>query len=642
VSNQLELLSPEVDDKVDTEILQCLDPTRPRSFFLYAGAGSGKTRSLKLALDAFRTKHGSSFRSLGKKIAVITYTNAATEEISKRLGEDLLFPVKTIHSFCWAHIGTYHTDIQRWLLEQLPKEFVKLLEEQARGQKRVTKASQDRLRAMEEISRRLEWLKEPRRFVYNPNGDNFGADSLSHSEVLQITASFIKDKPSMQEVIVNRYPFLLIDESQDTNKHLMNALFALADSQRTRFALGLFGDRMQRIYNDGLAGLGNTLPDGWANPVKKLNHRSTRRVISLANAIRAGADGQRQAARNDSAEGFVRIFLAQAGSADPRALEVEACKRMAGITKDEQWLDSRGGVKTLTLEHHMAAARDDFLPMFQALDMNPSLRPGLRKGELAGLRLFTERVAPLLAAKNSGNSFGVMQILRSTASPLLKAESLSHPARIKDPLQPARVAVNKLARLVKGGNATFSEVLQCVARCNLFEIPSTLRPFIERNELEDDQFDEEVSIAEDNNEPKPGSSQLEAWRIFLETPYNQIDSYAAHVRETGPFGTHQGVKGLQFDRVMVVLDDKTARGFLFSYEKLLAEPASESTTDTEDEKPESTIEATRRLLYVTCTRAKQSLALVMYASAPDALTKNIMDQAWFTADEIVRLDGTTV
>jgi hypothetical protein len=119
------------------------------------------------------------------------------------------------------------------------------------------------------------------------------------------------------------------------------------------------------------------------------------------------------------------------------------------------------------------------------------------------------------------------------------------------------------------GTATFLEVLQCVARCNLFEIPSTLRPFIERNELEDDQFDEEVSIAEGNNEPKPGSSQLEAWRIFLETPYNQIDSYAAHVRETGPFGTHQGVKGLQFDRVMVVLDDKTARGFLFSYENCL-------------------------------------------------------------------------
>lgn len=638
MSNQVELLPTEADDSVDAEILQCLDPSKPRSFFLYAGAGSGKTRSLKNALDAFRDKYGSSFRSLGKKIAVITYTNAATEEITNRLGEDLLFPVSTIHSFCWAHIGTYHTDIQRWLLDKLPKEFDELQELQSKGQKRVTKASQDRLRAMEEIKQRLEWLKVPRRFVYNPNGDNFGTDSLSHSEVIQITASFIKDKPSMQEVLVNRYPFLLIDESQDTNKHLMNALFSLAESQSARFALGLFGDTMQRIYNDGLIGLGNSLPDGWANPAKKLNHRSTRRVISFANAIRAGADGQRQAARNDSEEGFVRIFLATAGSADPREIEVEACKRMAGITNDEQWLDQRGAVKTLTLEHHMAAARGGFLPMFQALDNNKGLSNGLRKGELAGLRLFSDRVAPLIAANKAGDGFAVMQILRSTSSPLLRPDRLSDPAHSEDPLRPARVAVRKLFKLVDSGDPTFLEVLQRVAKCDLFEIPQALRPFIQRQAISEELPAHDANSTGDGSEPKPRSSALEAWREFLETPYNQIDAYAAHVRETGPFGTHQGVKGLEFERVMVILDDKTARGFLFSFEKLLAEPASKSLADTADEKSESTVDRTRRLLYVTSTRAKRSLALVMYASAPDALIQNILSQEWFTADEIVRLD----
>jgi len=115
MSIEPELLPPEADDDIEAQILQCLNPSKPRSFFLYAGAGSGKTRSLKQALDSFRHEYGESFRSLGKKIAVITYTNAATDEISKRLGEDMLFPISTIHSFCWAHIGMYHTDIQRWL-----------------------------------------------------------------------------------------------------------------------------------------------------------------------------------------------------------------------------------------------------------------------------------------------------------------------------------------------------------------------------------------------------------------------------------------------------------------------------------------------------------------------------------------------
>lgn len=45
-----------VDDKFDSEadktILACLNVEKPRSFFLYAGAGSGKTRSL---VEAIRT-----------------------------------------------------------------------------------------------------------------------------------------------------------------------------------------------------------------------------------------------------------------------------------------------------------------------------------------------------------------------------------------------------------------------------------------------------------------------------------------------------------------------------------------------------------------------------------------------------------
>ncbi len=65
---------------------------------------------------------------------------------------------------------------------------------------------------------RIEWLSVPRRFTYSPNGDNFGQDSLSHAEVLKITAAFIETKPSMQAILVNRFPFLLIDESQDTNR----------------------------------------------------------------------------------------------------------------------------------------------------------------------------------------------------------------------------------------------------------------------------------------------------------------------------------------------------------------------------------------------------------------------------------------
>ncbi len=171
----IEIGPADTDENVDREIKACLEPQTPRSFFLYAGAGSGKTRSLKEALDYFRDSFGADFRRSGKKVAVITYTNAAADEIAARVGQDALFPISTIHSFCWSQIGTHHTDIQACLLKTLPEALAELREKQAKG-RAGSKAAQDRERAIASTTKRLEWLASPRRFTYNPNGDNFGAE----------------------------------------------------------------------------------------------------------------------------------------------------------------------------------------------------------------------------------------------------------------------------------------------------------------------------------------------------------------------------------------------------------------------------------------------------------------------------------
>ena len=68
---------------------------------------------------------------------------------------------------------------------------------------------------------------------------------------------------------------------------------------------------------------------------------------------------------------------------------------------------------------------------------------------------------------------------------------------------------------------------------------------------------------------------------------------------------------------MVILDDNEARGFLFQYEKLfgVAEPTSTDVKNQREGK-ESSIDRTRRLLYVTCSRAQKSLALILYTGDP--------------------------
>lgn len=634
----IEVASPDFDDGADDQIRNCLNPADPKSFFLYAGAGSGKTRSLKNALDAFREDHGAAFRRSGKKVAVITYTNAAADEIAARVGEDPLFPISTIHSFCWQHIETYHSDIQAWLLATLPADLAELHEKQAKG-RAGTKAAMDRERAITSIMRRLEWLSVPRRFTYNPNGDNFGQGSLSHSEVLKITASFIGTKPSMQAVLVNKYPFLLIDESQDTNKGLLEAFFTLAAANKGKFGMGLFGDTMQRIFLDGHPELERLVPMDWARPAKRLNHRSPQRVIALGNVLRAPVDRQSQVARDDSEIGVVRLFVASSDIPDKPGFERRVRERMADLCSDSDWRNE-ASIKALTLEHHMAASRCGFLNMFQALDRDSRLSTGLRTGELAGLRLFTERVAPLIAAARSEDGFAVMAHLRAT-SPLLKRSAIAQTTTPDDPLLPIRSGVNALLALnPEHPSTTFLSVLECVAEHHLFEIPTALHPFVvdEPAMTETDQVTDDSGPNSEEESAEASPAGLEAWRAFLETPYNQTIPFEEYVSDRGPFGTHQGVKGLEFERVMVILDDSDARGFLFSYDKLFeAKPLSDTDRKHLANATDGGIARTRRLLYVTCTRAQKSLALVAYTKDPDALIAAALRNQWFTSGEIERL-----
>ncbi len=307
-----------VDDHVDIEIAGCLDPNAPKSFFLFAGAGSGKTRSLVNGLDYIRRNFRLELLLRGQRVAVVTYTNAASEEITRRLDFDAIFVVSTIHSFAWTLIDGLNRDTREWLRLKLAQDILEIEQLEVRGRK-GTKASNDRLAQIESKKRRLQGLNSIKRFIYSPTGENRSRDSLNHAEVIAICADFIATKPTMQHLIVGAYPIILIDESQDTSKLLMNALFQLQANNPKAVGLGLLGDMMQRIYADGKEGLGEDLPTDWATPAKKMNHRSAKRVVRLINKIRETVDHQQQSARSTAAEGTVRMFILPADTADKPA-----------------------------------------------------------------------------------------------------------------------------------------------------------------------------------------------------------------------------------------------------------------------------------------------------------------------------------
>lgn len=134
----------------------------------------------------------------------------------------------------------------------------------------------------------------------------------------------------------------------------------------------------------------------------------------------------------------------------------------------------------------------------------------------------------------------------------------------------------------------------------------------------------------------PPSEDMSALLEFLECPFSTIEPYAAYVAHEASYDTHQGVKGLEFDRIMVLMDDSEARGFMFGYDKLLgAKAPTQSDLKNQQEGKDNSIERTRRLFYVTCSRARTSLALVAYTENPTAVRAHVLSNGWFDADEVM-------
>ncbi len=176
--------------------------------------------------------------------------------------------------------------------------------------------------------------------------------------------------------------------------------------------------------------------------------------------------------------------------------------------------------------------------------------------------------------------------------------------------------------------------LKAVAASGLFPIPDVFVPIISRdNSVENESESGDSAEASDNS---PG---IDAWDKALSAPFSQLEFYVQYISDKSPFGTHQGIKGLQFPRVMVVLDDNEARGFMFSYDKLFGAKAPTSTDQRNvKEGKETSIDRTRRLFYVTCSRAQGSLAVVVYTKAKDKIREHLQNLNWFDEDEIIDLN----
>ncbi|WP_130907562.1 UvrD-helicase domain-containing protein [Pseudomonas sp. Sample_16] len=616
------------DTQADIDLRACLDERPQRSFIMVAGAGSGKTTSLVKALAHLGQTRRIGLNTRGQRVACITYTDVAVKEIWGDVGNDPLFHVSTIHSFLWTVIRPFQVDLKAWVTARIQEKIDGA--QQHYDKPRTQAATRERLvREIARYRRHLETVGDLTHFTYSA-GSDFGRGVLGHVDVIVAAVELIERSQLLRDVIASKYPVLFIDESQDTRPDVVSAFRRIAETTPVEFCLGFFGDPMQKIYLEGVGGI--EAAAGWQQITKPENFRCPQRVLDVVNAIREPGDGLSQTrgrmkwidGHHVSVAGSARIFLLKADEhRSSKLAKVREWNRR--INNDDHWMsdDPAADVRVLVVVHRMAAARLGFPNLYSALNDNKapsSIKDGLKDGSSWPLRPFLNYLLPLAMAISEGRKLDVMNLLRSQC-PLLEPMTLSG----ADPVAVLRAlqgSTTELARLIFSSDATLRDVLVYSLGERLLQLDEAWTKYLEADFADDD----------DDDDP-----ETPAVLAFLGCGVGELVGYHHYLEDLSPFATQQGVKGAEFERVLVLIDDEEGQGQkLFSYEKYFG-IAGLSERDLENiaEGNDSVMARTRRLFYVCCSRATQDLAVVMFVHDIEDAREKITATGIFQPDDIV-------
>lgn len=621
------------DTQADIDLRNCLESVPPRSFIMKAGAGSGKTTSLIKGLSSAIQIHGEKLRKFRQRIACITYTEIAAGEIWKDVGNDPLVHVSTIHSFMWLLAKPFQNDIRVWVSARIVEKIEAIEQKQATYGSRVQQRTKDKdsrdLTRLRRLSGRVSAVKS---FRYG-TGSDYVKGVLGHDDILKLVTYLIAERPLFRTLLAHQFPFVFVDESQDTTTEVIEGLKAVEREPGVTFCLGFFGDPMQRIYATG-TGLVEAEPH-WIDIPKQENFRCSTKVLDLANAIRHDGDdlvqvpGKRISPEGitPTPEGSAHLFILPADDTRDANL-VRVRDWMAARTGDGHWRlgnTDEDQVKLLVIVHQMAAKRLGFGELYSALNSKApaAFKNGFLDGSAWPLSPCLKFLIPISLAHAEGRQLEVMRLIRKY-SPLFEKDTLAG-VDVAERLNTLRGLVDSIAEGIVGkSNETIGDLLKQVNAAGLIIFDPRLASYLDPEAAPQAPTAEADDENDDDQEEDESEKEMASMDAFLACPAKQLLEYYTYISERSPFGTQQGIKGAEFDRVLVILDDAESTHFQFSYEKYLGlkEP---SKTDLEriEAGEETTMDRTRRLFYVCCTRALKDLAVVLFTADPEGATAHI-------------------
>ncbi len=615
-----------------------------------AGAGAGKTHALKESLLYIVNKYGMKLKYHNQQILCITYTNVATNEIKERIGNSSLVKVSTIHERIWELIKDYQKELVQIHQEKVSNE---LIETQAtlnnpdivkyKKFQDLDEANQETLRQILLDNRELYYknkdknaatfktafqgivdssmmsnvgqfkdiikaiykisnyqicltkidTKEYKTVVYDSkqNTDSLHRMKVSHETLLEYGLKIVDKYDTLKKIIINKFPYILIDEYQDTAENvikIINLLSMYSEQINYNLFIGYFGDTAQNIYDIGVGSNIDEIHPNLVSVNKRFNRRSAKQVIEVINKIRNDHIEQISIYEDDDC-GSVKFYQ---GSEDKINDFITQCRIDLNISDTNK-------LHCFVLKNELVAKYNGFENIYNSFK-DTSLYSGVNYQAL-NTELVTYDKTKLGVIQNIFYKIiELQQLLVNPKTPIsdMLNEKIYEGFNFKE--------LFDLIELLKSisGN-TLKEYIESIF--NNYENSETkgYKKKVEDIFKEIDTYTLEnlVSYILEKLYRDIGDEQLEESKekieILLSIPISEYIKWFEFVNRVEKqdiiYHTYHGTKGLEFDNVLVIMENKFGKE-TNKFSNFFSNPNSGD-------------ENTKNLLYVACSRARKNLKI---------------------------------
>ena len=557
---QVENISP-----AEKASIECIEKvfaslTANKNFLVEAGAGAGKTYTLIKALQHQIKNNSDIFLRSNKKIACITYTNVAKEEIQSRTDNSPIIFAETIHAFGWHVIK----DFQKAIREQIPN---------------LTDRWKERIEEAGGITQQT--------VIYNLGYPKITADEifLHHDDVIKLLTHLLDDK-KFQKILTNKFPVIFIDEYQDTNIHLANAIVENFIETEEGPLIGFFGDHWQKIYGSNSCGL-ITATEGKLEIIgKQANFRSDKLIVKALNKIRPELE---QHESDPDSTGEILIYHSNNYTGErrtgnhwkddlPEATAHDYLSKTITKLQEKGWNIDADTTKVLMLTNSVLASEQNYQNIFQVFSDTDDY---LKKND-DYISFLSDIVEP-----------GSVAFQNKKYGEMLEAFNMNAPRIRKHADKEAWHS--DMTRLIEArNNGTLGSVVDI--------LKETKRPRISKKVEEKEKRLFEINQKALEQQTEEEIAFREKIKNIRSIPYSELINVVQYIDDKTLFSTKHGVKGAEFENVLVVF----GRGWNnYNWNQML-----EWATNGIPKGKQESFERNRNLFYVACSRPKKRLTLL--------------------------------